>query len=234
MQEPNQYPGVDPYAVKTIRCAARRLVGRHGFRLDDIEDLEQEMLCHLYSQWDRHNPDRGTRDTFIAKVISRKVAQICKYRRVRNNHDGELDLDQIVPEVPEEALEEENATPLELTSGIDGRAPRGLESALDHLRGLELRLDVEKVLAGLPGPLRDICERLQSETPTQIARDGQMSRRAIYWCVQCIRTAMVEAGLDPGLHFFEKPTYRNGGSAINTGYGAKNIQTGVTPRLARA
>ena len=57
-------------------------------------------------------------------------------------------------------------------------------------------MDTAHVMDSLGDDLRDLCERLRSQTPTEIHRETGMSRSSLYERIKQIRARFIEAGLD--------------------------------------
>ena len=211
--EPNQYPGVDPYAVKAVRCAARNLARQKEFHTSDIEDLEQEFIVHLFSRMDRYDPQRGQFNTFIDRVLRSKTAVLVKRSAAKKRQDDTFTTH--FPELEDWEKEDDNGeetpVPPQLRCGIEGVPASQDEDPDEHLNTLDRRLDMEAFLGALPEELRDICLRLDTETPAQIAEDAGLSRRAVYWCLQCIRQAFAASGMTAHYAFFGKPNVQIAG-----------------------
>ena len=60
---------------------------------------------------------------------------------------------------------------------------------------LELRLDIDRVLAALPGRERMVARLLEEDGPAEIARELQIPRSSVYRSIEHIREAFREAGL---------------------------------------
>jgi RNA polymerase sigma factor (sigma-70 family) len=65
---------------------------------------------------------------------------------------------------------------------------------------IELRADVQRVLACLPESERQIALALTEYTPTQVARLMGITRNTVYVRIRRIRSAFLEAGLYPCRH----------------------------------
>ena len=72
----NKYDDIDPYAVEIIRLKARQLVGQAGFTASDRDDLEQELILDLLRRLPKYDPSRAKRNTFIARVVEHKIANL--------------------------------------------------------------------------------------------------------------------------------------------------------------
>jgi RNA polymerase sigma-70 factor (ECF subfamily) len=189
----NRYEGIDPYAVQIMRHKAKRLVGQAGFIESDRQDLEQELMMDLLHRLPKYNPDRAQRNTFIARVVEHKVATIIEARKaaLRDYRDrlGDCSLD--------DRLEEKEGGSVERSETIDqedylfrtGRLSRPLSELRD------MAIDTRKALDALSPELRDFCERLQTETATEIAQKKGAHRGNLYESLKKVRRFFEDAGL---------------------------------------
>lgn len=63
--------------------------------------------------------------------------------------------------------------------------------------GLDLRLDIQAVISGLPVHLRILARQLTEMDPADVRRQAGKSRSRLYQWIREIRAAFVEAGLVP-------------------------------------
>ena len=59
----------------------------------------------------------------------------------------------------------------------------------------DLSIDLGRVIASLPPELRTLCERLQTESVTEISRDTGIPRGTIYESIKKLRAIFEDAGL---------------------------------------
>lgn len=174
MKYRNNYPGVDPYVVNSVRCMARNLVGKAGILYEDVEDVEQDLMLHFLSRKDQFDPRRGQFNTFVSRVVRAGVKDILDHRMAQRRGQG--------LEVTLVSLEQERddaVTPsvvLQGMAGLDGREVDGLGHAICHLDEVGLKVDVERAIKRLPKALQDICERLGRESQKEIASEKEWPR----------------------------------------------------------
>ena len=77
----NVQPNLSEYASKLIKHKAGRLVGRFGFTRPDRADIEQDLILHLFQKMPHFNSNRGSQNTFVSRIIKRKVVSIIRHRR---------------------------------------------------------------------------------------------------------------------------------------------------------
>lgn len=195
MGSENCYPGLDEYAVKLIKRKARQLAGRVGFVQSDRQDLEQEMALDLLLRLPRYDPDLAKRETFITRLIDHKIATLVEAQKagVRDFRKRAGSLDERPPGDDGERVDEPP-----LLRGKD-YVRRAVAEARREEEQRDLRADFKKVLSGLPAggrvDLRFLCERLQSASISEIARETGVPRSTLYEAVQKLRDLFERAGL---------------------------------------
>lgn len=71
------------------RIKALRLVGQHGFTLNDADDLEAELRLHIWVKRAKYDPRREPRvtyETFMTRVVENKVRDIIETRHSQKRH----------------------------------------------------------------------------------------------------------------------------------------------------
>jgi RNA polymerase sigma-70 factor, ECF subfamily len=143
------------YATWLIHLEAKALVGHFDITEDDVEDIEQDIALHLIEGWPQYDPNRGTPQMFVSQVVKNKITNIvrhlqtdsCRYERMAR-----------LPYSPEKAEE--------MADQLPGHPVR-----TNDMTGFELQMDLETVLAELPQEMREVCERLKTESVRAIASD---------------------------------------------------------------
>ena len=187
----NRYDGIEDYAVQTIKCKARQLIGSAGFTESDLEDLEQELIIDLLLRLSKYNPDRAQRNTFITRVVDHRIATILE-KRTAGKRDWRLCTASWSDWIKLEeggSVERLEAYDLEEYLRQTGRLSR---KSVDRL---DLSIDLRRVIASLPPELRALCERLQSESVTGISRDTGIPRGTLYERIKKLHDLFEDAGL---------------------------------------
>jgi RNA polymerase sigma-70 factor (ECF subfamily) len=177
------------YPKWLIRHKAKQLTGKAGFSISDKEDLEQELAAHLLAQAHHFDPQRGSPNTFAARVINSNVAMLLRDRRRLKRGAG----------IPAASLERT------VVSG-DGETTSMAEqiSSADLVRRMGLghpNEDTEKAAAvvqafqSLSRDLQEVCLRLMDTPPAAVARDMNISRRELGNAIAQIRERFEKAGL---------------------------------------
>jgi DNA-directed RNA polymerase specialized sigma24 family protein len=71
-----------------IRWKVQRIVGRFGYRRQDIEDLEQDVAMHVFRQACRYRPERGPRERFVATVAKHRLLHLVGRRMAAKRGQG--------------------------------------------------------------------------------------------------------------------------------------------------
>ncbi|MCE5322411.1 hypothetical protein LLG46_03730 [bacterium] len=191
MGDTPNYVDYDDYAITTIKLKVRQLIKKCGFDTSDRDDLEQEIALHLFEHLQEHNSERGTVKTFIACVVENKArTMIRRNKRVESIATFEFSLNEEIPEDDGGGVMQR----MEAIDREDYLLAAGLLSR-PVLEMLEMRLDIARVVESLPSALQDICERLKTQTVTQISAATGASRQQVYDAIHKLRGIFDEAGL---------------------------------------
>ena len=183
--------GIDAYAVQLIKYKARQLVGKAGFTWADRDDLEQELTLDLLRRLPKYNPERAQRNTFIARVVEHKIASLIDAQKA-----GIRDYRRCCCSL-NDPFEEDDGYLVERLDRLDQEAyllRTGAQARPAEERAA-LALDVATVLEQLPPELRQLCQRLQAETVSEIARDLGVPRGTLYDSIKKLRKIFEDAGL---------------------------------------
>ena len=80
MRSKNRYPGMDPAIVKQIQYHAWRLKQMPCFCSEDIEDIEQELLCEVLKCLAKYNKQKSSLGTFVDQIITRRSNNMIRRR----------------------------------------------------------------------------------------------------------------------------------------------------------
>jgi DNA-directed RNA polymerase specialized sigma24 family protein len=166
----NRFDGIEKDVVLLIKSKAWQLVGKHGFTVSDREDIEQELMLDLLRRLRRFNPKRAKRKRFVNRVIDHGVARLVEYQNAEmrdySRHGGSLSKKVDSPE----GERVERAELLDVQTCHPGRADE---------ETCQLEIDVEAVVAQLPGELRTIAIGLKTETVAGLARKMDIPRATL-------------------------------------------------------
>jgi RNA polymerase sigma-70 factor, ECF subfamily len=151
----------------------------------DFDVIKQDLLIEILEQLPKFNPSRASLKTFIGHVVHYKV---CKIRAHRNDCHRVASLDSKLS-----GRDDGRSITLGETLSDDADRRRGRNPTPDELSGLGL--DLEGTIASLKPEHRDLCERLKTDTVTEIARELKASRGTLYEAIKQIRAAFERDGL---------------------------------------
>ncbi len=186
----NKYPGIEEYAVNLIQVKSWQLINQPGFRRADREDVEQDLALCLLMRLPKYDAAVAKRNTFISRIVNRRVASIIAASKAgkRDWRMRAFSLDSNDPdcERPTQWRERVSEEEYLLSVGLADRSPE------DHR---EMVMDVERTLERLPENFRDLCERLKTQTVSDISSELGMPRSTIYEAIRKVREIFDEAGL---------------------------------------
>jgi DNA-directed RNA polymerase specialized sigma24 family protein len=157
----------DLSSFATTRLAAIHaaiIVNRYGLPSDFRLDLEQEARLELWRKRSTYDARRGSRRTFSERVVANRMTSLV--RTMYSTRSGQF---------REEPLHDR----------------LGLAAASDNV---ELRIDVARVLAGLPLFDRRVAALLTRHSPSQTGRTLRISRASVYRAIGRLRGAFAAGG----------------------------------------
>jgi DNA-directed RNA polymerase specialized sigma24 family protein len=159
-----------PYLLQQTALRASLLQTSFGFAADDWEDLRQELALDCLRRLPWFDRSRGNWQGFVRGTV-RHHACVLASRQIRR---------PAVEPLPSDGESEANEVPSE-----------------DFWPLLELGLDTERVLAGLPEDLRRLAHYLAEMPVSAVRRRTGLSAAQINQNIRRIRAAFVSAGIQP-------------------------------------
>jgi RNA polymerase sigma-70 factor, ECF subfamily len=169
----------DPYVLHQASCRASLLVATAGFTSDDWEDLRQEIVLDLIRRAPKFDPERGNWHGFVRGVARHHSTILIAGHRRRTR------------EVLGEDLKREDAHVGDSADALD-KCP-GSNPVVE----LDLRLDVQRVVARLPPHLRSLANLLGQMPVKELCQYTGKSRPTVYRMTLQIKEAFFDAGLAP-------------------------------------
>jgi RNA polymerase sigma-70 factor (ECF subfamily) len=171
----------DPYILRQASCRASLLVATAGFPRDDWEDLRQEMVLDCLRRSPKFDPSRGDWQGFVRGVV-RNHATVLVTRRHRS--------------VRREALAEDLSHE---EAGMPGDPDHLFGAGHKHEieAGLQMSIDVQRVLNGLPPQLQNLALLLSELPMLEAGAKTGKSRSRVYQMTRQLRDAFVRAGFRP-------------------------------------
>jgi RNA polymerase sigma-70 factor (ECF subfamily) len=170
---------METYAIEQATLRARLLGATAGFPADEIEDARQELLLDFLRRSPRFDGERGDWGGFVRGVMRHQTTVLVTRRCRRARHEF-LPGDQA-------ALDDDQPGDFLENMAVDRSAD-----------GIDLSIDVRRVLRQLPDHLRTLAHLLPQMSIMEISVTTGKSRSRVYQMVRQIREAFASAGLRPG------------------------------------
>ena len=179
----NNYNGIDDYAVRIIKHKARKLIVSKGFSKSDREDLEQEMIYDLLRRLPKFDSAKAQLNTFIARVVENRIATIIEERQAgkRDWHLCTASLNDRLDQGENGTVERQEVYDMDEYLRQSGRFSR---NPIDQM---QLRIDLKNAIGALPPELRSLCNRLKTESVTEISRNTGIPRGTLYDRIKKLR-----------------------------------------------
>jgi RNA polymerase sigma-70 factor (ECF subfamily) len=163
----------------------------------------QDLLTDLLQRLPAYDSAKAHPRTFASRLIDHCIANMVEARLTAKRGAGRKPESLDVPVRTTDG--DTGCSRIDLVDE-DTYLQRTQHSArnLDDLR--DLRIDIEAALGHLPDDLRDLCERLQLETITEVAQSTGIPKSTLYDRIAQIREALLGSGLAD--HFGTCPTFR--------------------------
>jgi hypothetical protein len=129
-----------------------KLIGRHGFRDSDLEDLQQDLALHWIPRAKRHDARRASLATYADRALNSRVIDLVRHAHALKRQGREWTID----DVPEDLL------------------AAAAQSAVH-----DLAIDVWAALADLTGRAREVALLLMVLPEAGVVRATGMSRQRV-------------------------------------------------------
>lgn len=183
----------DKFTTQRIRRAAKALVADGTYPSSQLDDLIQDMSLALLEQARKNfDPERARWSTFVTTVL-RLVVVSLRRKQATEQSQAEGDVGSL-----NVLIHDEDGHQSELGPTISEEEHRtGLGAGfVSHTDQVELALDVQAVVDGLPEELREICELLKTHSLAEISRRLDMPMSTLKRRVAQLRERFQAAGLD--------------------------------------
>jgi DNA-directed RNA polymerase specialized sigma24 family protein len=148
-------PRFTPADAAIVKSKARGVLGRFGFRVSDLEDLEQELATQVFQKTCLHDPERGSREAFVGAVAANKLLNLVQIRTARKRGDRR---NFAYADAPDPAL-------------IDGTVTQ---------TQIDLQLEMREMATSLPPDVREVYElMLQGYGEVDIQKHLHLSRQRV-------------------------------------------------------
>ena len=180
------------YAIRLIKFKVRSLIGEYGFTESDSEDLQQDLLIYLLEHLPQYDSTRATQRTFMDRLLDNEIRTMIKHRRCRKR-DCNTKFTSI-----NQTISGDDGDPLsieDLISYDNCMLHNGLITHTATELG-DMRIDVELALSSLPNKLRSLCERLKTQSITEIITETGECRNSVNYKIRRIKKLLGNTGLE--------------------------------------
>ncbi|MBF0453675.1 MAG: sigma-70 family RNA polymerase sigma factor [Magnetococcales bacterium] len=189
MKSHNQYHGILPYAVDSVRHWAQRLIQHPAFGPSDLEDLEQELMLDLHRRVPKFNPKKAGLHTFISRVLAHCAATLIQ-KATSSKRGGGREIISLNSNI----ANNHEGFQLELLDTVSSEQDLWTDTEPSTNDLFEIRMDMQRVLNELATPLKQLAVRLLNETVTEISREMGTPRSTLYDAIGRIRSLFQTMG----------------------------------------
>ncbi len=173
-------PAFDAYVKDRIDFRVRKLALGFALSEDDQDDYRADMTAEVCSAMRRFDPRKAKRETFVSRVLDRFVMYAMRSRcnqmkRPCANPLGFSDISEAFEPVSNDECTGE----------------------LNEANRIELRLDVELVVARMSDRLQGVARLLMHLSPADTAREMGIHPCSIYRLMDQIRAHFLNVGMNP-------------------------------------
>ncbi|MCI0333663.1 MAG: sigma-70 family RNA polymerase sigma factor [Planctomycetes bacterium] len=181
----------DYFTTQLIRRTANSLVETGIFPQSDLDDVIQELRLCLLTQVPNFNPSKARWSTFVKHVVRMSAISL----RRRQNAECRRGARQVgslnvLVDGPFGAHTQLGA----MVSEEEHRTGVG-QGFISHADQIDLSEDVRTVIDSLPAALKQICERLAFQTPTEVRRELGLPRSTMQRRLESLRKHFRAAGI---------------------------------------
>jgi RNA polymerase sigma factor (sigma-70 family) len=167
----------------------KRLIQASLVSMHDREDLAQELYARCLESLKHYDPAKGHLYPFIVVAVDRHALNIVRKRFSQRYSTQTESLSKLVLSegLPSELVE------LLGDDAHDRRLGRERPKSTEELS--DLKMDMEDFISSLPPQLAQLLKRLEHETISDIARNENVPRSAIYWRLTKLVRLFQSAGM---------------------------------------
>lgn len=160
-------PTLDDFAMRLIRRAARRLIGKFGFTAADRSELEQELALDVFRRLRSADQDLDEPNAFVTTVVKNSVMNLLEHRNAKKRRQPPCRSLNAMIRGPEGGK-------VELAETINEDRRLAHRSCFDcgEQERQEMAHDVAEVLKRLPPDLRESVEALMRGEPLNQVADA--------------------------------------------------------------
>jgi DNA-directed RNA polymerase specialized sigma24 family protein len=180
METSSRDGGIDRRVMNNIRFNARRLARGQTVPGMAVEDYEQDLVLDLLRRRKAFDPGLASFATFADRVVSHRISTLASPTLRLNGERRAVSLDA--------PARDEDDSELTLLDLLPDEAPPIDEAAA-------IRIDVGRLVAGLPPPLLECCAVLLADSVSEGACAAQIHRSTVYERAARLRERALAQGL---------------------------------------
>jgi len=181
---------IDRFTRGIVRRKIKQLIGRAGFTKQDREDLEHDFYVRVLQGMRSFDSNIAHRNRFVTAIVERYVANILRDKQAEKRDHRRVNTLHMMIDIGEgEKVELAQMISQGDLNTQRHRYPRSEEELS------RLAQDLADVMAKLPDELRDLAERLKTQTRSEIARDMGIPRTSLGALIRRLRQQFEDAGL---------------------------------------
>lgn len=182
------FPEFSELELRIVRRIAGQMVRSRCFTSNDREDLEQELLLHLWEKQDEYNPDHASQcgyETYIRKILNKKRTDLIRNKLFQLRMSGYE---------PADSDDDLSVSPRNRSPHTASLLPRREFNVEENVI---LQDEVRRILCGLGDRKRQICILLsEGHQPADIAKELNISRDTVYVHIRQLREIFENEGLN--------------------------------------
>ena len=184
--------GLDKRSYDQLIYKSKSLVGHYGFTKEDIEDIQQELQLHLYQQMPKYDPNRSSKATFVDRILENAIRDL-----IRRQKSQCRDFAMCTVSLDQSAFSNEESTITIMETIENTQHSFGASTnTKNNMDKVDLRMDVQRVLAGIEPKFQQFCLDLMSmKSATDIAKEHNICRQTFYVWKDRMRAIFESAGL---------------------------------------
>ena len=181
---------IDRFTRGIVRRKVKQLIGRAGFTKQDREDLEHDFYARVLQGMRSFDSSIAHRNKFVTTIVERYFANVLRDKRAEKRDHRRINSLHVMVDIGEDEKVElaQTISQRELNAQRH-RYPRSEEELA------QLAQDLADVMPKFPNELRDLAERLKTQTLSEIARDMGIPRTTLNESVCRLRRRFESARL---------------------------------------
>ena len=182
------FPEFSELELRIVRRIAGQMVRSRCFTSNDREDLEQELLVHLWNRRDEYTPDHASQcgyETYIRKILNKKRTDLIRNKLFQLRQAGYE---------PADSDDDSSVSQRNLSPRAASFLPRREFNVEENV---VLKEEIQRILCRLGKRKRQICVLLsEGHRPLDIAKELNISPTTVYTHIEQLREIFENEGLN--------------------------------------